>query len=355
MLLCVPACDETTLFIDVRLAAGQAQPNALRLSLYHDGLLHRSTVPTAGKTLPGSLLVKNVQPGPALRVQLDGLDGAGKMIEQAASLADIKEKIENHLALTLGPPLADADGDGVPDVIDDCPELPDPDQLCAGSADLAKTPHDLAAPDAKIGGPCPSDSILCDDFESGDTSKWNPGLEAPKPEVLLQVDTMRPHGGTYALHTQVMLGTFTSTLNRSVEEDLATAVDPPFAVRMWVYNVDLLDDFTLFLVLWAGDNSYSIGGAGGGFWAMTEGTASNSIDHISSTMVPMGQWSCMEIVHDGSEVHVYTDGIERIVFAPVISGPITQLSLGMPRWPPHRDTELFFDDFVLAKSRVGCP
>lgn len=362
LLLCVAACDETTLFIDIRLAAGQPQPNALRLVLYHDGVLHRSTVPMAGKTLPGSLLVKDLAAGPGLRVQLDGIDGAAKLIEQAAGLADIKANVENRMSLTLGPPLADADGDGVPDVVDDCPQSPDADQKCSGgSLDLAVA-HDLAGDlagdlggsDAAVVSACPMDTILCDDFESGDASKWTPGIEEPKPEVLLQVDTVRPHGGSYSLHTQVIKGTLTTSLNRSLEEDLAP-IQPPFAMRTFVYNVDILDDFTLIFLFWAGNDTISLGGGGGGFWAMTEDFGSSSTDHISSTMVPTGAWTCVEVVHDGSQVHLYTDGIERLVFAPMVTGPFDKISAGMPRWPPRRDTEVFVDDFVLAKSRVGCP
>ena len=35
-------CLKTSLLLDLRLAPGSPQPGALRVSLFHDGLLHRS-------------------------------------------------------------------------------------------------------------------------------------------------------------------------------------------------------------------------------------------------------------------------------------------------------------------------
>jgi hypothetical protein len=239
------ACDsETTLLLDMRLAGGMPQPGALRVSLFHDGLLHRSTVPTTGRALPGTLIVRNLRPGPALRTQVDGLDGAGNLSSQAAQLVDLQSGLQNKLLLTLGPALGDADGDGVPDVIDDCPEKADPDQKCAGTIDLALGVEDLAVGDLAqlpdLGPPpdltgidlfgadlspsaCPPGALLCDDFELGNDSRWVPGIETGKPLVLLTIDTVRARGGSYSLHGAVSKSDLGGTLNKAIEHELSLA------------------------------------------------------------------------------------------------------------------------------------
>jgi hypothetical protein len=390
LLLGLCGCDQTSLLLDLRLAPGMAQPGALQLSLYHAGLLHRSTVPTAGRMLPGSLILQNVPPGPALRVQVDGLDGAGKMMEQAAEVVDITGGAENRILLTLGPPLNDADGDGVPDVVDDCPERPDPDQRCAATADMAHPvaadlsvppgadlavppgadlsvtpladlarPVDLAGVDlagADLATPaCPADAILCDDFETGNDSRWNAGIEAPKPEIALTIDTTRPHAGVYALHANVTVAGKSGTYNRVIEEDLQSLA-PPWGLRFFMYSVDTVDNFTLVAAFSNNSCDYLSIGGGMGVWTVSEVVANGpSTDHLAAIPVAVGQWTCVELYHDGTQIHLYTDKIERVVFAPSLTRAFDTFGMGLPRWPADRDNELFFDDFILAKSRVGCP
>ena len=363
-LLVVSACQETTLLLDLQLADGRPQPGALRLSLYHDGILHRSTVPTGGRALPGTLLVRHLRSGPALRVQVDGLDGAGMMMEQGAAITDVAGAKENHLTLTLDAPLADSDGDGVPDAVDDCPEVADPQQNCTAAAgDLAEThdlamvldaaPRDLAPRD--LGGlvGCPSDAIFCDDFESGDFSRWTPGLDSPRGTLTLDVDQTRPFAGQFGLHATASKSDLTGSWLRETDQSLSS-LSPPFALRFRFWSSDTLDGFTLIVSLFSGDLAVSLGGADPGVWAMTEDMTSNTIDHISSQNVDTGRWICVEVVHDGAMIHLYTDGAEAISFAPTIASPFDQIGVGLTRWPARHDAEVFIDDLVLAKSRVGC-
>jgi hypothetical protein len=367
LLVALAGCDETTLLLELRLAGGLSQPGALRLALYHDGLLHRSTLPTSGRSLPGTLIVRNLHAGPGLRVQIDGLDGAGHMMVQAAEVTDILQSQENRLQLTLAAPLADADGDGVPDVVDDCPERADADQRCSDAADAAPN-DDLGHADlARLsdlsgdggGGDlrmlaCPVDALLCDDFESGDDSHWNAGIEPPKPQISLAVDGQKPHAGNFSLHANALRADLSGSWNRTSEQQLG-GLSPPFAVRFWLYSGNLLDNFTLVTSFRAAnDDSISVGG-GSGVWTVTESIGSNSDDHLATLAVPIGQWTCVELVHDGTQVHLYTDNLERVVFAPTLALPIDKFTLGVVRWPAQRDNELFFDDLILARSRVGCP
>ena len=155
----------TSLSLSLSLSPGVTAPDTLVVSLYGAGRLSApEAVPltSAGKSLPGTLVLGPLDPAaPDFRVQVDGL-AAGALVAQAAARQALARSRQNRLALALGPPLADGDHDGVPDAIDDCPTLSDPDQRCA-SGDLGAPPDaaadatfDLALPPAL---PCPTGAI----------------------------------------------------------------------------------------------------------------------------------------------------------------------------------------------------
>jgi hypothetical protein len=365
-LLCLPACDATTLLLDLQLASGMPQPTALRLSLFHDGVVGRSTVPTGGHDLPGTLLLQHVPAGPGLRLMIDGLDGAGKLLEQAAQTVSIAAAQENHLSVTLGMALPDGDGDGVPDVIDDCPGEADPDQKCSVAAEGDLAAHDLAGRDLAVpadlarrgdagGAACPTDAILCDDFETGDASKWNgSAMQTPqmKASLSLTIDGKKTHSGNFALHAVAQKSDLSGNWFMTLDENL-NALSPPWGLRVYLQATDALDDYTLGVALYSGNDTLAIGGETGD-WLVDEDFPSNGIDHTTTAPISLGQWVCVELVHDGTQIHLYTDGSEQAAFSPGITTSYDSMSLGLVRWASPADTELFFDDFVLAKSRVGC-
>ena len=77
---------------------------------------------------------------------------------------DVTPDLDVTVALPLGPPPADADGDAIPDAWDGCPDAVDPSQA---DADLD------GVGDACDGGPaaCPGNLVSNGDFETG-TSGW---------------------------------------------------------------------------------------------------------------------------------------------------------------------------------------
>ncbi len=358
LLSLLSGCQQTTLLIDLQLAAGLAQPSALRLSLFHGGLLSRASVPTDGHSLPGTLLVQKIPSGPGLRLQMDGLDTAGDLISQAAQSINPLAGSENRLTLTLTTPLPDSDGDGVPDVIDDCPAEPDPDQKCPDRAhdmagDLA--PHDLASKSDSAVAPivCPSDALLCDDFETGDTSKWNSGIEAPSGTLGVKVDGVLPRSGKFSLHATASKSDLSGSWFRTLDENF-NMLQPPFALRVWIQTTQPLNNYTLAAAFYSGDLTLSVGGDDDALFVVDEDFTSNTLDHSTTTAVPVGRWVCVELVHDGTMIHLYTDSVERVAFTPSITTPYDSMSLGLVRWPANHDAEIFFDDVVVAKSQVGC-
>jgi hypothetical protein len=151
--LALAGCDSsTTLLVEIVDHDPSAQFAKLHVRVFdvHGAIGNAEVTPVA---LPGALTVRKL---PAqtqlLRVVVAG-DG------HPASLAAGQTMTQAHrratLLVDLTTPLSDRDGDGVPDIVDDCPDTPDPDQksahggppgdACGGLADLGM-PFDQAAP-----------------------------------------------------------------------------------------------------------------------------------------------------------------------------------------------------------------
>jgi hypothetical protein len=131
-----------TVLLEVSVHEGVPTPDELRVSVYDDtGALWRDVrVPGAGALTPESatrLGTVLIQPGAAqgrLRVHVRGFATSTRVAD--GTLA-IPPPTRGRFALRLDGDLpADGDGDGVPDTIDDCPDVSNPDQGgCPGTAD----------------------------------------------------------------------------------------------------------------------------------------------------------------------------------------------------------------------------
>jgi hypothetical protein len=152
--------------LDVKLASGAQTPDEVRVSVYDDtGALWRDTrFPGEGVLIPaspsdlGTILIKPGTTAGPLRIDLRGLLG-GLLVDEAtltipaASLSGATFDVALSAALPT-----DGDGDGVPDTIDDCPSVSDPDQTgCgqdSGAGDDAGNPgRDAAMPGRDAGTP----------------------------------------------------------------------------------------------------------------------------------------------------------------------------------------------------------
>jgi hypothetical protein len=136
------------------LAPGAPMPDELRLFVYDDtGILWQDVrSPAEGPlmaesaTLLGTILIKPGTTVGDLRIDVHGL-ADGSLVDEATLVIPPNARGQGTFDLTLSGALpSDADGDGVPDPVDDCPTISDPAQtncrVDGGSADAAPARKD---------------------------------------------------------------------------------------------------------------------------------------------------------------------------------------------------------------------
>jgi hypothetical protein len=184
--LALAACSETSVMVTVSLAAGAAAPTTLRATLFDEhGLLPKTTTfPLGNTSLPGTVSLRHL---PAsvhqLRLLFDGLDGGGAVAAQAAGSLALTAGLKNEarLALTRGR-LPDADGDQVPDAIDNCPHVANPDQASA---------------DGVVGDACRADGGVGDANLFADPG-FEQGLDGWSTSYATLTRVADPHGGAWS-------------------------------------------------------------------------------------------------------------------------------------------------------------
>jgi hypothetical protein len=374
----------TTLLLGVSTAGGVPEPASLRVAVYGAGLIGARTVSLAGARLPGTLDIAGLDAAPLdVRVQVDGLDGGGQLGSQQAVRVTLTRGAETRADVTLGAPLPDGDGDGVPDAIDDCPAAFDPDQRCApGDAsvdlttgggdfagadfagprdfavprDLATTPPpDLAFPFGDGGAPpCPSYAVFCDDFESGDFSKWSSVNQQNGATCV--VDTSRPLRGTYSAHAS---GNGPASPAGADAELISSVGTSDLTLRFYAYASALPGQFGLLAEIFRNsDNSaFSVGTNGAGAWVISEVMPGGAAtDHISTTLFTANTWHCVETQATAAgRVKLWIDNAPVVDVASV-NGVVQYdvVQVGYPRVPTGATAQVWVDDVAIAPQRIGC-
>lgn len=336
----------TSLFVDVSDADG-ATPPAIYCSLYdpHRALMLRKRV--AVSRLPGAIELHGL-PATAEKLRLVvAADGPPPSL--AGVIVTDAPHARTRVAAVLARATADGDGDGVPDVVDNCPTVPNPDQLdavgngtgdaCraldfAVAADLA-TPRDLAAPPdfATVLSKCAGvTGALCDGFENGFASFWS----QTTLNGTLTVDSTRAYRGTHSLkvHTNALAAGMSSDVRLS-ETQSFTPFPTDLYVRAFLWLPSTLPNPVQFFSSVQSVSPYY----GVGFMMDKSGTATVN-DSVtgggytaSTTAMPLGGWTCVRW-----RVHFATDttGYMR---AFLDGSEVTALHVSEPTEPSPAESE----------------
>ena len=160
--------EEGAILLDVRLAPAARTPDEIRVFVYDDkgALWNDVRVPSEGPLVSqsaselGTILVHPGVTVGDLRFDLRGLS-SGALVDEGTLKIPAASATGGTFEVTLASALpADSDGDGVPDPIDDCPAVPDPQQtgcpIDGSAADTSSERRDAtvdARADASTGHP----------------------------------------------------------------------------------------------------------------------------------------------------------------------------------------------------------
>ena len=215
----------TTVLVDVSSVDG-SDPNALAVSVYDP--FHALVRARPGVTrVPGTIVLELPGAPTELRVVV-----AGAPLLGGARVTSATGK-QTRIDVALSAATADADADGVPDDLDNCPTVSNGDQ-----ADADGDGRGDACSGASV---CASLTTVpfCDDFESGfSTSRWRTSMSDSASTVTINTDARYVHRGTQSLHLQMAAVPAGGTSDLDISE-IATfsafADATTFWARAWIW------------------------------------------------------------------------------------------------------------------------
>lgn len=205
---------------------------------------------------------------------------------------------------------------------------------------------------------CPAGALICDDFESGNASKWMTDTRAPST---VTVDTVRPHGGLYSVHAAAPAN---GGIDSYAEYLVTYSKVPPmtFSVRFWLYAQTAPGNYGLFVTFRRGASAnIGLGANPTNNFVITENDATVP-DHNSTTALPLGQWICVQLRVDyptatasQGRVRAFLGNTAVLDFTPTPLMTNGDLRFGLVRAPGDNAETLFFDDISAAYEDTPCP
>ena len=332
-------CSSETVLALLVTNGSSTTPSSLRVTEYGAGRTGEQTVSLLGRRLPGTLVLRRLDASrPDFRVLVDGLDDKEQIVAQAAvrprlvigGRGDATAELRTGL-------LPDSDGDGVPDVIDDCSDSDDGLPACVPNvegdlpdlglgdvavppdnpppADAGPRPTDLEPPPARDLAPppprdmapllCPPGTLFCETWEKGYAGPpWSsPQGTGIGSATTVVADGVQPHVGVMSSHTTVP-GSLQGAQWRTAP--IRSITSGLIALRMYVWFGATPTTGPFILTVGSGsgntiDSGYSFGGALVGHavnWNVTFANSTGSANHPSTIPVPAARWSCIEFTYD---------------------------------------------------------
>jgi hypothetical protein len=221
-------------------------------------------------------------------------------------------------------------------------------------------PIDGGAPPDMLNPICPINAIFCDDFETGNLSKWT-GSAARLDAGTVAVQSAEKAHGSYALKALANGNGTGMQIYAQAEKDFPPTA-PPFALRANVFFPTTLDHYNQVLALYENAtgsiNSFSIGGDNdNGIWEVSENESNGAPDRLSD-MVPTeaGKWHCVELtIGAGGMVDFYVDNHHLIgPWQRASNVSYSMLLIGVTR-SVTADYVAYIDDVAIGPSRLYCP
>jgi hypothetical protein len=334
----------------------------------------------ASSSLPGTLVLSGL-PLTELRIALSADSGAEL---GWARVTPLNGRISAHAALSRLTP--DADGDGVPDAVDNCATVPNPDQADAagsGVGDACRNPDgaapvdlgldmtgisnldlagldmgsppkpDLAAPPDLAPPPsiCASAGVLfCEGFENGIS------YGTIKNNGTLTTDSQHVYRGQFALDAQQNAGNSTVVAIRT-----GTLPSPDIYLRAFVYAASVPLGTATLLRAQAStgmQNSIDLQMANGVFqtWLSRTGVLTTS-----TQAVPTGRWFCAEW-----HIHIATNGAADLQLdgqsVAGLSGSVDTtnpvaydwLVFGLDEGASGPARQIWLDELAMDNKPIGC-
>jgi hypothetical protein len=362
------ACSSAaSLRVDVAMAPAEAAPAYLSASLYGPAgalVLNRAL---KSAPLPATLLFDHVPTETPLRVVVGGaraLAGARTTCHSAQ---------QARATLTLSSATSDRDQDGVPDDLDNCPDVANADQkdsLGDGVGDACRASGPTDGGDASVGDGAPTDAalgpptcaqagvLLCEGFENGldPQNKWNPGATNGS----VTVETTRAHRGSHSLHLHSNAVGANVPAQAQLLEQWTFPLVGALYVRVYAY-VTIAHDGQLLMGLQQAMNPFH------GAYLYAGSTQVTFWDDASQTgagggAFPLNQWVCVEFELSSTlGAHVWLDDPQvEVLSAPAASTAFSpalgQLTLGgfYSSAAGSPAVDLWIDDVIVDPNPIGC-
>jgi hypothetical protein len=363
----------TAVVVDLTLRDGDPAPVTLTASVFDrtHALAMARAVPAPH--FPGVLALAGLpDEKQTLRIACDGDPRA-----VAGVTVEVVPHATTHVAALLSAATFDADGDGVPDDIDNCVAVANADQADSngdGVGNACSSDGDMR-PDLSgvVPSGCPvAGAVLCEGWDSTIGPLWKVEL-ASAVSSSITIDSAHVFRGTSALHlhTEAIPGGVYTQLD--LAESATFPMDTMY-LRTYVYLPSASEPLGSDLLQLYQDNAEPYGYAfltidDGGHIGFADTVSTPSQTLASATALPTDRWVCLEWAFTGATSDLAGASGTSDVWLDGVAVPELHATMNVASWPPFHQlaladddnagarpngTDVWFDELAIGPQRIGC-